>query len=74
MKADGKQHAVACIEQAEDTVKELRAALARVGITLPSLRMDPSSLAREIPCPRIELGGCSVDATARLAAVLRSAP
>ncbi|QES36479.1 hypothetical protein DEJ48_26515 [Streptomyces venezuelae] len=74
MKADGKQHAVACIEQAEDTVKELRAALARVGITLPTLRMDPASIARETPCPRIELGGCSIDTSARLAAVLRSAP
>ncbi|QES41528.1 hypothetical protein DEJ49_11325 [Streptomyces venezuelae] len=65
---------MACIEQAEDTVRELRTALARVGITVPSLRMDPSSIARETPCPRIELGGCSVDAAARLAAVLRSAP
>ncbi|MFE0179069.1 hypothetical protein ACFWZ2_42865 [Streptomyces sp. NPDC059002] len=73
MKAESKRHAVACIEQAEDTVTELRDALTRAGITLPSLRIDPASLAREAPCPRIELGGCSVDVAARLAAALRSA-
>ncbi|MFJ2769648.1 hypothetical protein [Streptomyces sp. NPDC087300] len=71
MKAESERHAVACIEQAEDTVKELRDALGRAGITLPSLRIDPVSLAREAPCPRIELGGCSVDVAARLAATLR---
>ncbi|MGW2224082.1 hypothetical protein [Streptomyces formicae] len=73
MKAESKHHAVACIEQAEDTVKELRDALTRAGITLPSLRIDQASLAREAPCPRIELGGCSADVAARLAAALRSA-
>ncbi|GGX25727.1 hypothetical protein GCM10010297_53700 [Streptomyces malachitofuscus] len=52
-------------------VKELRAALAKAGISLPSLGLDPVSLAREAPCPLVELGRCSV-ATARLiAAVLR---
>ncbi|MEV6736443.1 hypothetical protein AB0N14_05600 [Streptomyces sp. NPDC051104] len=61
-------------EEAEETVKELRAALASVGITLPSLRLDPASLARETPCPLVELGGCSVDVAARLAAALRARP
>ncbi|WP_055489926.1 hypothetical protein [Streptomyces sp. TP-A0356] len=52
-------------------MKELRAALADAGITLPSLRLDPASLAREAPCPLVELGGCSVDVAARLTAALR---
>ncbi|WTV61594.1 hypothetical protein OG438_30750 [Streptomyces sp. NBC_00035] len=65
------QHSARCVEEAEETVKELRAALANAGITLPSLGIDPASLAREAPCPRIELGGCSVELAARLAAALR---
>ncbi|WP_443058400.1 hypothetical protein [Streptomyces sp. NBC_00775] len=52
-------------------MKELRAALAHAGITLPSLRIDPASLAREAPCPLVELGGCSVEVAARLVAALR---
>nr|WP_079036772.1 MULTISPECIES: hypothetical protein [Streptomyces] len=69
-----RPHAVACVEHAEETVDELRTALARAGITLPSLRIDPVALAREAPCPRVELGGCSVDQAARLAAALRREP
>lgn len=65
------QHSALCVEEAEVTVKELRAALEKAGITLPSLRIDAASVAREAPCPRVELGGCSVEVAARLAAVLR---
>lgn len=43
--ADGKAHSALCVEEAEETVKELLAALARAGIILPF----------------IELGRCSVD-------------
>ncbi|WP_412793639.1 hypothetical protein [Streptomyces sp. MS06] len=50
---------------------ELRAALEKAGITLPSLRLDPLGLAREAPCPLVDLGRCPVDVAARLAAVLR---
>ncbi|MEV5934672.1 hypothetical protein ACIQCD_23250 [Streptomyces sp. NPDC093250] len=65
------QHAAPCVEEAEEVVEQLRAALAKAGISLPSLGLDPVSLAREAPCPLVELGRCSV-ATARLiAAVLR---
>nr|WP_223774549.1 hypothetical protein [Streptomyces sp. 135] len=74
MTAESKRHAEVCVELAEETLRELRAALARAGIALPSLRIDPASVAREAPCPRIELGGCSADVAARLAAALRSAP
>ncbi|MDG9721322.1 MULTISPECIES: hypothetical protein [unclassified Streptomyces] len=65
------RHAAPCVEEAEVTVKELRAALTEAGITLPSLGLDPVSLAREAPCPLIELGRCSVETARRLAAVLR---
>jgi hypothetical protein len=50
------QHSALCVEEAEEAVKELRAALENAGIILPSRRLDPASLARE---------------TQRLAAVLR---
>ncbi|MGW8064815.1 hypothetical protein ACVV2G_21710 [Streptomyces ziwulingensis] len=64
-------HSALCVGEAEDTVKELREALAEAGITLPSLGLDPVSLAREAPCPLVELGRCSVETARRLAAVLR---
>lgn len=44
---DGKAHSALSVEEAEGTVKELRAALARAGIILPFN----------------ELGGCSVALT-----------
>ncbi|MFH0518309.1 hypothetical protein ACHBTE_14150 [Streptomyces sp. M41] len=65
------RHSAQCVEEAEDAVKELRAALEKAGITLPTLRIDPGSLAREAPCPLVELGRCSVATAQRLAAVLR---
>ncbi|MGC5568600.1 hypothetical protein ACPYPG_37945 [Streptomyces sp. FR-108] len=65
------RHSTVCVEQAEETVKELREALATAGIKLPTLRLDPVTLAREAPCPLVELGRCSIETAARLAAVLR---
>ncbi|WP_316959445.1 hypothetical protein [Streptomyces sp. TRM68367] len=65
------RHSALCVEEAEDAVKELRTALAQAGITLPSLGLDPVSLARERPCPLVELGRCSVETARRLAAVVR---
>jgi hypothetical protein len=65
------RHSARCVEEAEEAVKELRAALEKAGITLPTLRIDPASLAREAPCPLVELGRCSVETAQRLAAVLR---
>lgn len=52
-------------------MKELRQALARAGIVLPSLGIDPATLAREVPRPLVLLGGCPVEIAARLAAALR---
>ncbi|WP_443059620.1 hypothetical protein [Streptomyces sp. NBC_00443] len=65
------RHSARCVEEAEEAVKELRAVLEKAGITLPTLRIDPASLAREAPCPLVELGRCSVETAQRLAAVLR---
>ncbi|MCT9104399.1 hypothetical protein N4G69_01910 [Streptomyces mirabilis] len=64
-------HTALCVEEAEVTVKELRAALERAGIALPSLRIDPASSAREASCPRVERGGCSLEVATRLAAAPR---
>ncbi|WP_343246161.1 hypothetical protein [Streptomyces sp. SID5785] len=69
MTGNGK-HAGACVEEAEETVEKVRSALAAAGIVLPSLGLDPGSIARSSPCPLVELGRCSVDAASRLAAVL----
>ncbi|MFJ7022424.1 hypothetical protein ACIQUW_29090 [Streptomyces sp. NPDC101117] len=66
-----ERHSAHCVEESEEVVKELRAALEKAGITLPTLRIDPASLAREAPCPLVELGRCPVDTARRLAAVLR---
>ncbi|MGW3728715.1 hypothetical protein [Streptomyces sp. NPDC000851] len=65
------RHSALCVEEAEDTLNELRTALEKAGITLPSLRLDPASLARETPCPLVELGRCSMETARRLAAVIR---
>ncbi|MFD9032181.1 hypothetical protein ACFVZW_13700 [Streptomyces sp. NPDC059567] len=49
---------------------ELRDALARVGIVLPSLGLDVLTLAADPPRPLIELGRCTVETARRLAAVV----
>ncbi|MET7294290.1 hypothetical protein ABZS79_19540 [Streptomyces griseoloalbus] len=64
------RHSALCAEEAEEVVKELRAALAEAGISLPSLGLDPVSLAREAPCPLIELGRCDVETARRIAAAV----
>lgn len=71
MKSVESRRSALGVEEAEETVKELRAALLRAGITLPSIGLDPVSLAREVPRPLIELGRCSVETARRLAEVLR---
>ncbi|MEU8029423.1 hypothetical protein AB0C13_12435 [Streptomyces sp. NPDC049099] len=70
MRARRTTHSALCVEEAEDTLEELRSAFEKAGIVLPSLGLDPVSLAREAPCPLVELGRCSVDTARRLAAVL----
>nr|WP_307175093.1 hypothetical protein [Streptomyces africanus] len=65
------RHSALCAEEAEDAVKELRAELARTGIVQTSLGLHPVNLVREVPCPLVESGRCSVRAARRLAAVPR---
>jgi hypothetical protein len=52
------------LEEAERALAEMREALARAGITLPSLRLDAASYADVNPRPLVELGRCNVE-TAR---------
>ncbi|WP_406058090.1 hypothetical protein OG462_15845 [Streptomyces sp. NBC_01077] len=55
------------IEAAQEAVTELREALARAGIRLPSLGPDVVTLAADPPRPLVALGCCTVE-TARLLA------
>jgi hypothetical protein len=71
MASQGKtRHSVECIEEVEEAVNTLRVALERSGITLPSLRLEVGSYARDTPCPLVELGRCNIDTVRRLTAVL----
>ncbi|MDT0404966.1 hypothetical protein RM528_24310 [Streptomyces sp. DSM 41635] len=65
------RHSALCAGEAEEVVKELRAALAKAGITPPSPGPDPVSPAREAPRPLVEPGRCSVGTARRTAAVVR---
>ncbi|KAF3465300.1 hypothetical protein [Streptomyces sp. Tu 3180] len=64
------RHSARCVEEAEEAVEELRAALAKAGITLPSPGLDPVSRAREAPCPLVEPGRCSAQTARRIAAAV----
>ncbi|MFE9446679.1 hypothetical protein ACFYO2_49315 [Streptomyces sp. NPDC006602] len=55
----------------EEVVECLREALVGVGITLPSLRVDPVTGASDEPFALVELGRCNVRTAERLASVLR---
>jgi hypothetical protein len=73
----GGRHSAHRVEEAEDTVNELRSALEDAGTAVPSLLIDPAGLAREAPCPLVEAGGGrSAGAAARRAAApgIRRAP
>ncbi|WP_248001285.1 hypothetical protein [Streptomyces sp. RPA4-5] len=58
------------VQQAEDVTAELRTALQKAGITLPSLGVDPVSCAGGFMAPLVELGRCNLDTARRLAGVL----
>ncbi|MGP4114857.1 hypothetical protein ACTWP5_28625 [Streptomyces sp. 4N509B] len=55
---------------AEEAVEQLRKALARHGVTLPSLDVDKGTYSHLTPRPLIELGRCNVATAQRLAAAL----
>lgn len=58
------------VREAEDAVETLRQGLKGVGLTLPSLRIDPASCAGNEPAPLVDLGRCNIDTALRLSAVL----
>jgi hypothetical protein len=55
----------------EQACEELRDALRAVGVTLPSLGLDPVSCAGSAPLALLDLGRCNVATARALAAVLR---
>ncbi|WP_369356638.1 hypothetical protein [Streptomyces sp. cg2] len=56
--------------EVESVIKELREALARAGIVLPSLGLDPVSYAHRSMPPLVELGRCNMDTARRLSKAL----
>ncbi|MET8023523.1 hypothetical protein [Streptomyces avermitilis] len=62
------------VRPTEEVVEELRAALAGVGVLLPSLRVDPVTGASDEPFALVALGRCNVGTAQRLTAVLRGLP
>ncbi|MFB6991862.1 hypothetical protein ACFVZR_11920 [Streptomyces sp. NPDC058316] len=61
------------VRAAEDAVARLKEGLSGVGITLPSLRIDPVSCAGNEPAsPLVDLGRCNLDTALRLSAALET--
>ncbi|GGU67521.1 hypothetical protein GCM10010211_36060 [Streptomyces albospinus] len=58
------------VQAAEQVTAELDSALRAVGVTLPSLCVDPVSAASTFMAPLVELGRCNVETARRLAEVL----
>lgn len=61
------------VRSTEEAVERLREALRDVGVTLPSLMVDPVTAVSRQPFPLVDLGRCNLQVAARLAAVLREA-
>ncbi|MFB7594067.1 hypothetical protein [Streptomyces sp. NPDC056160] len=59
------------VQEAEAHLEALRAALAAHGITLPSLGLEPPSVAGTYASPLIALGNCNLSTAEALAAALR---
>ncbi|MFJ6935268.1 hypothetical protein [Streptomyces sp. NPDC101132] len=59
------------VQVAEEALAELKEGLEGVGITLPSVRLDPVSSAGNYPRPLIDLGRCNPATARELAAVLK---
>ncbi len=68
-----RQEAAGRVRAAEDAVARLRSGLARVGVKLPSLRIDPVSCAGNEPAPLVDLGRCSIETALRLSVQLEAA-
>ncbi|MGD3106430.1 hypothetical protein [Streptomyces sp. YGL11-2] len=54
------------LKEVNAVTTELREALARAGIVLPSLRPDPVSIAHRYMPPLVELGRCSMEVARQL--------
>ncbi|GGW90346.1 hypothetical protein O1M07_16315 [Streptomyces albulus] len=54
----------------ETVIAELREALARAGVILPSLGLNPVSYAHRTMPPLVELGRCNTETARRLARAL----
>lgn len=65
-----REAAVGRVREAEEVVTRLRGGFARVGIVLPSLRIDPLSYAGDAPVALVDLGRCNLDTALRLSQVL----
>lgn len=61
------------IKEADGALDTLRDSLAEAGITLPSLRVDPSTWSSSTGSAMIDLGPCNSETADRLAALLRTA-
>ncbi|MFG2627994.1 hypothetical protein [Streptomyces sp. NPDC048473] len=61
------------VRAAEDAVARLKEGFSGLGITLPSLRIDPVSCAGNEPVsPLVDLGRCNLDTALRLSVVLEA--
>lgn len=61
------------VRAAEAAVARLKEGLSGVGITLPSLRIDPVSCAGNEPAsPLVDLGRCNLDTALRLSVALET--
>ncbi|MER5747304.1 hypothetical protein ACFV97_34605 [Streptomyces sp. NPDC059913] len=61
------------VRAAEDAVTRLKEGFSNVGITLPSLRIDPVSCAADdSSAPLVDLGRCNLDTALRLSTVLEA--
>ncbi|QHC21166.1 hypothetical protein [Streptomyces sp. GS7] len=54
------------LKEVDAVTTELREALARAGVVLPSLRPDPVSIAHRYMPPLVELGRCSMEVARQL--------
>ncbi|MFE0877330.1 hypothetical protein ACFW4X_21145 [Streptomyces smyrnaeus] len=61
------------IRDAEGTLDSLREALALAGITLPSLRLHPSTWSDDTGAALVDLGPCNLDTAQQIAAAVRKA-
>lgn len=58
------------VREAEEAVARLREGLAGLGVTLPSLRVDPVSCAGDESAVLVDLGRCNLETALRLSRAL----